>query len=71
MAYNEEDHLVSLEDGGGPKDQKNLFPEAYNTRVGGVITGAHQKDIVEGFIHDVICYDILHSKKNTCPQPLP
>ena len=33
--------------------------------VGGVIIGAHQKDVVEGFIHDEICYDIPHSKKNS------
>jgi hypothetical protein len=33
--------------------------------VGGVIMGAHQKDVVESFIHDEICYDIPHSKKNS------
>jgi hypothetical protein len=27
--------------------------------------GAHQKDIVEGFIHDEICRDIPHAKKNS------
>lgn len=27
--------------------------------------GAHQKDIVEGFIHDEICFDILNSKRNS------
>jgi hypothetical protein len=37
----------------------------YNTHVGGVIMGAHQKDVVEGFIHDEICYDIPGSKKNS------
>jgi hypothetical protein len=61
----EEDHVISLEDGGNPTDPKNLFPEPYNTQVGGVIMGAHQKDIVEGFIHDEICYDIPNSKKNS------
>ena len=61
----EEDHVISLEDGGHPTDPKNLFPEPYNTKVGGVITGAHQKDIVEGFIHDEICYDIPNSRKNS------
>ena len=57
MACYEEDHLISLEAGGNPTDPRNLFPEPYNTRVGGVIMGAHQKDVVEGFIHDEICYD--------------
>ncbi len=27
--------------------------------------GAHQKDVVEGFIHDEICYDIPNSKKSS------
>jgi hypothetical protein len=27
--------------------------------------GAHQKDIVEAFIHDEICYDIPRWKKNS------
>jgi hypothetical protein len=65
MACYEEDHLISLEDGGDPKDPRNLWPEPYNTRVGGVIMGAHQKDVVEGFIHDEICHDISNSKKNS------
>ncbi len=65
MACYEEDHLISLEDGGDPTDPRNLWPEAYNTRVGGVIMGAHQKDVVETFFHDEICHDIPHSKKNS------
>jgi hypothetical protein len=64
MACYEEDHLISLENGGDPTDPRNLSPEPYNTHVAGVIIGAHQKDVVEGFIHDEICYDIPHSKKN-------
>lgn len=58
----EEDHLIPLEDGGDPRDPRNLWPEPYNTHVGGVIMGAHQKDVVEGFIHDEICLDVPHSK---------
>ena len=27
--------------------------------------GAHQKDVVEGFIHDEICYGIPNSKKTS------
>jgi hypothetical protein len=67
MACYEEDHLISLENGGDPRDPQNLFPEPFNTHVGGVIMGAHQKDhqkdVVEGFIHDEICFEIPGSKK--------
>ena len=42
-----------------------LWPEPYNTHVGGAIMGARQKDVVEAFIHDEICYDIPGSKKNS------
>jgi hypothetical protein len=47
MACYEEDHLIPLEDGGGPTDPRNLWPEPYNTHMGGVIMGACQKDVVE------------------------
>jgi hypothetical protein len=65
MACYEEDHLIPLEDGGDPTDPRNLWPEPYNTQVGGTIMGAHQKDVVEGFIHDEICYDISGARKNS------
>jgi hypothetical protein len=65
MACYEEDHLISLENGGDPRDPRNLWPERYNTRVAGTIMGARQKDVVEGFIHDEICYDIPGSRKNS------
>jgi hypothetical protein len=61
----EEDHLIPIEDGGDPTDPRNLWPEPYNTRVGGTIMGARQKDVVEGFVHDEICYGIPGSKKNS------
>jgi hypothetical protein len=64
----DEDHLIALEDGGDPKDPRNLWPEPYNTKIGWVIIGAHQKDVVEAFIHDEICYGIRNSKK-TSPMP--
>ena len=64
----EEDHLISLEDGGDPIDPRNLWPEPYNSRLGRVIMGAHQKDVVEAFIHDEICYDIPNSKKTSYIQ---
>ena len=60
----EEDHLISLENGGDPKDPMNLWPEPYNTQVKGATVGARQKDLVEGFIHDEICFAIPNSKKN-------
>jgi hypothetical protein len=65
MACYEEDHLISLENGGDPRDPHNLWPESYNTRVGGVIMGARQKDVVEGYIHDEICYAIPGSRENS------
>ncbi len=65
MACYEEDHLISLEDGGDSTDPRDLWPEPYNTRVGGTIMGAHQKDVVEGFVHDEICYGNPGSKKNS------
>ena len=37
MACYEEDLLISLEDGGDPTDPRNLWPEPYNTQVGGKI----------------------------------
>jgi hypothetical protein len=64
LACYEEDHLISLEDGGDPTDPRNLWPEPYNTSVGGTIMGARQEDVVEGFIHDEICYDTPGAKKN-------
>ena len=65
MACYEEDHLIPLEDGGAPQDPRNLWPEPYNTHVGGTIIGARQKDVVEAFIHDEICFDVPKSKKNS------
>jgi len=65
MACYEEDHLIPLEDGGDPTDPRNLWPEPYNTVVGGTIMGAYQKDVVEAFVHDEICYGIPGSKKNS------
>jgi hypothetical protein len=65
MACYEEDHLIPLEDGGGPTDPRNLWPEPYNTHVGSVIMGARQKDVVEAFIHDEICHDVPGSKKDS------
>jgi hypothetical protein len=65
MACYEEAHLIPLEDGGDPTNPKNLWPEPYYTKVGWVIMDAHQKDVVEAFIHDEICYGIPNSKKTS------
>jgi len=48
-----------------PTDPRNLWPEPYNTHVGGVIMGARQKDVVEAFVHDKICQGIPGSKNNS------
>ena len=61
----EEDHLISLENGGHPRDPKNLWPEPYNTKVNGKVVGARQKDVVESFIHDEICFAIPGGKRNS------
>lgn len=61
----EEDHLISLENGGHPHDPKNLRPEPYKTMVNGVVIGARQKDVVEGFIQGEICFHIPNHKKNS------
>jgi Bacterial SH3 domain len=61
----EEDHLISLQNGGNPTAPDNLWPEPYNTKIDGVVVGARQKDKVENFIHDEICFDIPNHKKNS------
>ena len=55
----EEDHLISLELGGAPKDEKNLFPEPYKipyTYQGKAIDlGAHSKDKYENYLNAMVC----------------
>lgn len=48
----EEDHLISLELGGCPTCETNLWPEPYLP-----LPGAHQKDTVENFLHLQVCSD--------------
>lgn len=45
----EEDHLISLELGGNPKDPKNLWPQPY----AGI--GAHAKDFLENKLRALVC----------------
>lgn len=44
------DHLISLELGGNPTSELNLWPESYAQN-----PGAHQKDIVENYLHKEVC----------------
>jgi len=46
----EEDHFISLELGGDPRDPKNLWPEPYYSS-----PGAKQKDTVETFLNKQVC----------------
>jgi|ERR1022692_1319469 hypothetical protein len=46
----EEDHLVSLELGGDPRNPKNLWPESYKLK-----PGAKEKDVVEKYLHKQVC----------------
>jgi hypothetical protein len=46
----EEDHLISLELGGSPTAEKNLWPEAHAPK-----PGSFQKDTVENSLHRQVC----------------
>ncbi len=46
----EEDHLISLQLGGHPKDPENLWPQPYNVRC-----GARIKDVVETRLKRMVC----------------
>jgi len=43
----EEDHFISLELGGGPKDPQNLWPEPHPS--------FNEKDTVENYLHSQVC----------------
>jgi len=60
----EEDHLISLENGGHPRDPRNLWPEPYNTQIDGQTIGARQKDTVENYIHNAICFNVPGHKSH-------
>jgi hypothetical protein len=49
----EEDHLISLQLGGDPKDPKNLWPEPYSGM------GARKKDVVETALKRLVCAGTL------------
>lgn len=46
----EEDHLISLEIGGDPRDERNLWPEPWNSQ-----WNAHVKDKLENALHRMVC----------------
>src|SRR5882672_2428314 len=50
MADYEEDHLISLEIGGSPADERNLWPQHYCGK-----WGARTKDILEGELRRRVC----------------
>jgi hypothetical protein len=50
----EEDHLISLELGGDPRDPKNLWPEPYKASIPD--GGARYKDKVEKYLNGQICH---------------
>jgi hypothetical protein len=56
LADYEEDHLISLEIGGAPRDPKNLWPEPYTVKLSdGRPVGARVKDLIENRLHDLVC----------------
>jgi hypothetical protein len=65
----EEDHIVSLQNGGAPSDPRNLFPEAYNSFVKKDHVGAREKDKVENYVHNGICLAIPNAKFSSGPKP--
>jgi hypothetical protein len=52
-SHYEEDHLISLELGGDPKNPKNLWPEPYNASIPD--GGARKKDTVEKYLNRQVC----------------
>ena len=56
----EEDHLISLELGGDPKDEKNLWPQRWNPPDG---KGAHKKDHLETTLKKLVCAGAITLKE--------
>lgn len=51
----EYDHLISLELGGAPNDNKNLWPEPHSALVGSTQYGSFTKDKVENALKYAVC----------------
>jgi hypothetical protein len=54
MGDYEEDHLISLELGGDPRDTRNLWPEPYKASIPN--GGARKKDTVEKYLRTEVCH---------------
>ena len=50
-SHYEEDHLISLELGGNPTDEKNSWPESYLSQP----YNAKIKDMIENYLHKQVC----------------
>jgi hypothetical protein len=70
-SHYEEDHLISLELGGNPRDPKNLWPEMWGTLAQPLtsrgpfppeLVGAKAKDAVENALHHEVCAGALTLK---------
>jgi len=71
-SHYEEDHLISLELGGNPKDPQNLWPEPWGTPAQPLtskgpfpadVVGAKAKDAVENALHKEVCASTLKLKE--------
>ena len=56
----EEDHLIALEIGGNPTDQRNLWPQVWNPPDG---LGAHKKDHLENALKALVCAGTITLKE--------
>lgn len=57
------DHLISITDGGDPKDSNNLWIEPWHFNLNGYDVGAKAKDALEVRIHKLICNNTLTLKE--------
>src|SRR6267143_5342091 len=71
-SHYEEDHFISLELGGNPTDEKNLWPEPWGTPANALtsrgpflpdVVGAKAKDAVENALHKEVCAGTLTLKE--------
>ncbi|SRR5213594_2269734 len=71
-SHYEEDHFISLELGGNPTDEKNLWPEPWGTPATPLtsrdpfppdLVGAKAKDAVENALHKEVCAGTLTLKE--------
>ena len=46
------------------RNPRNLWPEPYKTQIDGQTVGARQKDTVENYINDAICFNIPRRKSH-------